>query len=289
MFVFVKCQSRDAFSFKGDYKTLSLEGKWYKVDLDQIYATVLTKDGKYKEEDMSGREVKTGTYEIGNHAIRIDGSTFKMNYVDESEFLKKKLNSKDLSEYEWRKYFYTIDEKGKKVYYFSNETAAADQIEDNCSTNEYYRAAGLFDENGFAIDGNGILLAYTGSEKKITIPNGVTEIAENAMSSDYGRAERTEEVVIPGTVKKIDSGAFSFTNVKKIIINPGVETIETWAFGDSSIKEIHFPDTIRYIQEGIFDTEEGLEGIKIYCKENSRIDLYFKANPPEGQYEIIYE
>lgn len=289
MFVFVKVQKRDVFTYKGAYKSLSLAGEWYKVDLDKVSVAKLTEDGKYTEEDISGEKIKSGVYEIGNYAIKIDDKIFKMNYVDEARALKKRINKDELSEYELRKYFYTIDDKGKKTYYFSDEIAAADQIEDNCSTNEYYQKFGLFDKDGFAIDANGVLLAYTGSAKKLTLPDRVTEIAENAMAADYERAENTEQIIIPGTVKKICSGAFSFTNVKKVIINSGVEAIETWAFGDSNIEEIHFPESVSNIQPGILDTEEGLDGIKIYCKQNSNVDTYFKTNPPMGDYEIIYE
>lgn len=288
MFVYIKCRKKDVFTFKGEYKTLSLEGKWYKVNLDEMSMISLTKDGKYEEKNMSDKIIKTGTYEIGNHAMRFDDKVFFMNYVDEAEQFRDSIKDEELSEYELRKYFYTKDDNDENIYYFSNDTAAADQIEDNCSTNEYYEKTGLFDENGFAIDGDGVLLAYTGNVKEVTIPSGIVEIGENAMAADYERAENTEKITIPGTVKKIDSGAFSFSNIKEVYIEDGVQEIDTWAFGDSNIEEIHFPETIKYIKEGILDTEEGLEGLKIYCKKDSVVDQYFKNYPPEGKYEIIY-
>jgi hypothetical protein len=288
MLALVKCRKRDAFSFKGEYKTLSLTGKWYKVDLDEISVVSITKDGKYEERDMSDKLVKSGTYEIGNHVMRFDENIFSMNYVDEESQYKENIKNDDLSEYELRKYFYITDSEGEKIYYFSNDTAASDQVEDNCSTNEYYQKTRLFDENGFAIDGDGVLLAYTGDAKEVTIPSDVTEIAENAMSADYGRAENTEKITIPSTVKKISSGAFSFSNVKKVYIEQGVEEIDTWAFGDSNIEEIHFPKSVKSLREGILDTEEGLEGLKIYCQKDSQVEQYFKDNQPEGEYQIIY-
>lgn len=290
MFAFVKCSRRDAFSYKGEYKNLSLAGTWYKVNLDEMYTISLTKNGNYEEKDMSGEKIKSGTYEIGNHAMKFDDEVFSMNYVDEERDYKEEIeDEEDLSEYEFRKYFYTTDNDGNKIYYFSNNISAADQIEDNCSTNEYYEKTGLFDDNGFAIDGDGVLLAYIGSEKEVVIPESVVEIAENAMAADYDRAGHTDKITVPGTIKKIDSGAFSFSNIKQVYIEQGVEEIETWAFGDSNIEEIHFPETVKSIQEGILDTEEGLEGLKIYCKKDSQFDAYFKNCPPEGRYEIIYD
>lgn len=290
MFAFLKLRKKDAFTFKGEYKTLSLVGKWYKVDVDNVHTITLTKDGKYQVMDENDEQIKSGTYKIGNHAMKFDDQIFSMNYVDEKADFKGKLkgSAEELSEYELRKYFYTTDDNGEKTYYFSNEVAAADQLEDNCSTNEYYEKTGLFDDAGFAIDGDGVLLAYRGQDKEITIPAEVVSIAENAFSADYERALKTDKIVIPATVKKIDSGAFSFTKIKKVYIEQGVEEIDTWAFGDSNIEEIHFPDSVTSIQEGILDTEEGLEGLNIYCKQGSQIDEYFKNNPPEGKYEIIY-
>lgn len=288
MFVAVKSQKRDAFTFKGEYKTLSLAGKWYRVELDTVHTFTMTKDGNYTEEDENGNKLKSGKYKIGNHALKIDDSVYSMNYVDEKSELQDRIKD-DLSQYEFRKYFYTIDKNKEKIYYFSNKVAAADQVEDNCSVNEYYAKIGLFDEGGFAIDGDGRLLAYTGEDSEVTIPKGVREISENAMASDYQRALNTDSIIIPENVKKIDSGAFSFSRIKKVYIEEGVEEIDHWAFGDSFIEEIHFPYEVKNMQPGILDTEEGLEALKIYCKENSPVDTYFKDNPPQGKYEIVYE
>lgn len=287
MFVFVKCRKRDAFTDKGDYKTLSIAGKWYKVDLDTITVVDLSKDGKYEERDISGNLMKSGTYEVGNHAMRIDKEILSMRYVDEAEVLEDAIEG-DASGYELRKYFYTVG-KTKKTYYFHNEIEAADQVEDYCSTNEYMEKMGMFDENGFAIDGNGVLLAYRGEAEEVTLPAEVEEIAENAMSADYGRATKTKKVVIPSTVKKINTGAFSFSKVEIVVIEQGVESIGHWAFGDSSIREIHFPATISNLEKGILDTEEGLKEMKIFCKAGSQVEQYFKENPPEGKYEMLTE
>ncbi len=285
MFTYVKCRRRDAFTDKGAYKTISLEGKWYKVDVDTITVVTVTKKGTYKEEDVSGKKIKEGTYEIGNHVLRMDNKIYSMNYVDEEKLFQDAIEG-DPSLYEFRKYFY-IKEKDRKIYYFDNDMEAADQVEDNCSTNEYYEKSGMFDENGFAIDGNGVLLAYNGNAKEITLPPEVEEIAENAMSADYGRAVGTQKITIPATVKKIDTGAFSFSTVHTVVLEQGIEEIGKWAFGDSSIKEIYFPDSIANIQEGILDTEEGLNGMKIYYKSGSQVERYFQQYPPEGEYELI--
>lgn len=284
MFAFIKY--RRSTDDLVDDKQISIAGTWYKVDLDVMSKIVFKKDGKFEEEDLSGKKISSGSYKITDSRIALNKKTFDINYVDEKEELKDVIDEEDISEYELRKYFYT-DENGKdRIYYFSNEDDASDQLDDNLLTNRYYEKSGMFDENGFAIDGEGTLLAYNGDKAEITIPSNVNCIAENAMSADYDRAVNTKKVTVPANVKKIDSGAFSFSTVDTVVIESGVEEIENWAFGDSSIKEIYFPDSIQTMHQGIFDTEEGLEGLKIHCKEGSQVEQYFKNYPPLGDYEI---
>ena len=207
--------------------------------------------------------------------------------VDEKKELRDAIDEDDISEYELNKYFYTDDKARNKIYYFAEEDAAADCLEENLLSNSYYEKAGMFDKDGFAIDGEGTLLAYNGKAEEITIPQNVKRIAENAMSADYDRALDTKKVTILGNVKKIDAGAFSFSTIETVVIESGVEEIETWAFGDSKIKEIYFPDYITSLHAGILDTEEGLEDLKIHCKPGSQVEKYFKDNPPDGKYEIV--
>lgn len=287
MFLFVRCRHRDAFTDKGDYKNISLEGTWYKVDLDEMFV-VKFDDTSFDEKDVYGEQPKKGKYQVGNHALMLGSKQYSMRYIDEEKEMDDIIED-DISQYDLKKYFYIIDDEGNKVYYFKEEEDAADQLEYNYQTNAYYEKSGMFDENGFAIDEEGLLLAYNGDKQEVTLPKSVTSIGENAFSADYDRALNTQKVTIPSNVKKIESGAFSFTSVKTVDIENGVSEIDAWAFGDSNIQEIHFPENITNMKEGIFDTEEGLEGIKIYCKEGSNVDTYFKNNPPKGKYEIIYE
>lgn len=287
MFIFVRCHRGDISNNQVDYRHLDISGTWYKVNIDEMNKIIFTDDGKYEEQDMSGNKIKSGTYEIGEHLITFDKVTLSMEYVDEKKELRDAIDEDDISEYELNKYFYTDDKTRNKIYYFAEEDAAADCLEENLLSNSYYEKAGMFDKDGFAIDGEGTLLAYNGKAEEITIPQNVKRIAENAMSADYDRALDTKKVTILGNVKKIDAGAFSFSTIETVFIESGVEEIETWAFGDSKIKEIYFPDYITSLHAGILDTEEGLEDLKIHCKPGSQVEKYFKDNPPDGKYEIV--
>jgi hypothetical protein len=150
----------------------------------------------------------------------------------------------------------------------------------------YYNS--IKDKDGFCI-ADGILYAYLGQEREITIPDTVTEIYGSALSGDFKHGENLVKVIVPGTVRKIDSGAFAFTAAKKIVVEEGVEEIEKWAFGDSYIEEIWFPSSLQKIGNGIMETEEGLDGTKIHVPKNSMISQYFEQAMPYGNAELDYE
>ncbi len=287
MFIFVRCRHRDAFTDKGYYKNISLKGTWYKVDLDEMYV-VQFDESNFDEKDVYGEQPNRGNYEVGNHALKLGSKQYSMKYVNEVKELEDIIDD-DMEQYELKEYFYIIDNDGNKIYYFREEEDAADQLEYNCQTNAYYEKSGMFDENGFAIDEEGMLLAYNGDKQEVTIPESVTGIAENAFSADYDRAVNTHKVIVPANVKKIESGAFLFSNVDTVVINEGVEEIQDWAFGDSHIKEIFLPEQIPNMSLKMFETEEGVDGLKIHCPVDSQTETFVKSNPPEGRYEIISE
>lgn len=285
MFLFVRCRHRDAFTDKGYYKNISLEGTWYKVDLDEMYI-VKFHGNSFDEKDVYGEQARKDKYEVGNHALRLGNKEYSMKYVDEEKEWKEIIGD-NADEYELKEYFYIIDKEGNKFYYFREEEDAADQIDYNCLTNAYYEKSGMFDENGFAIDEEGMLLAYNGNMREMVIPSSVTGIAENAFSADYERALNTQKVIIPSNVKKIESGAFFFSNVNTVVIHQGVQEIHEWAFGDSNIKDIYLPKYIAKMSTNMFETEEGVKGLRIHCISGSQTEQFMKKNPPKGTYEIV--
>ncbi|MCI2061764.1 MAG: leucine-rich repeat protein [Eubacteriaceae bacterium] len=141
------------------------------------------------------------------------------------------------------------------------------------------------DSDGFCtIDG--VLYAYIGTAESVTVPDNVREIASDAFSGDleegHEHGKNLREVIIPGSVKKIDGRAFAFTNADVIEIREGVEQIGNAAFMDSYINKISFPASLTKIGWGIMETEEGLEGTEIYVVKGSAIYKYFKRSMPYG-------
>lgn len=137
--------------------------------------------------------------------------------------------------YDLKNYFYVIDNQGNKIYYFKKEDDAANQLDYNYQTNAYYEKSGMFDENGFAIDEDGVLLAYNGDLKEVTIPSSVKAIGENAFSADFSRGLNTEKVIVPASVKTIEIGAFSFSKVKNVVLQGGSQNVKQGAYDESEI------------------------------------------------------
>lgn len=137
---------------------------------------------------------------------------------------------------------------------------------------------------------NGVLLEYRGNRKKVVIPKSVSRIAGSAFETrEKYPKDKIREIVVPGTVRKIDAEAFAFCYADKIVIEEGVKRIGKRAFMDSYIDEIHFPASVMKAGEGLMDTEEGLRDTKIYVKQGSYMEELIWKQDPYGSYEIIFE
>jgi len=106
---------------------------------------------------------------------------------------------------------------------------------------------------------NKVLVKYSGTSKEITIPDGVTEIAENAFSvrmSKYGHSEagvNIEKLVIPNSVTVI--GGYSFyrcEKLKEIVWGDSVTEIGELAFGVTAIDTLKLPSSVKKIGDGAF-------------------------------------
>lgn len=140
----------------------------------------------------------------------------------------------------------------------------------------------------YQMDGD-VIVAYVGSAHETTTPKNAVSIGSDAFSWDMGYGEELEKVTVTSNIKRIESGAFSFTAADFIYIEEGVEYIGHSAFSDSYIDEIWFPSSVTEIGASIMMTEEGLEGTKIHLVEGSPIAKYFEEDMPYGQCELLYD
>ena len=69
-----------------------------------------------------------------------------------------------------------------------------------------------------------------------------TKDQETLMCYPAGKTE--ESYTVPVTVKTIETNAFAGTKVKNVVLPEGIQAIKYYAFGDSAIQSINFPNTL---------------------------------------------
>lgn len=282
MVFFVKFKKNEALTYKENYKSLSLDGKWYMVDVDDVFVVDMD-GGDYTKRDVDGNLVNRGTYKIGEHTIDIDGGDYPIDYTDEYLEAEYYGDTKNLDDFSLSKHF-TVNIHGNSIYYYSTKEAAEDQVEYNMTTNEYFTKSGMFNKDKFAIDGDDTLVAYTGNKKDIMVPTEVTDIASNTFSTDFNRAKNLKKVVVPSAVKTIESYAFAFSNVEKVYLSEGITQIHAKAFESDNLKDVYLPDDIDYLDDNIFGNAKG---IKVHCSENSDTYKFLNEHNQKNNYEIV--
>lgn len=114
-------------------------------------------------------------------------------------------------------------------------------------------------DSDFLIVGDGILLAYKGTQKNIVIPENVKHIAAGAFSGNT----RITGVVIPPSVNDIGEEAFcGCKNLSQVTFNEGIKDIEDRAFKGTALSCVYFPDSVENIGLGAFDTTQTGQTLK---------------------------
>lgn len=93
-----------------------------------------------------------------------------------------------------------------------------------------------------------ILIAYTGRQKEVTIPEGVKEIGESA----FYMCESLETIQIPDSVTKIGARAFFDTGLKTIKLPEKLTVIEEETFANSKLTSLVLPDAVTTIKKNAF-------------------------------------
>ena len=126
----------------------------------------------------------------------------------------------------------------------------------------------------FEIDSDNVLQKYYGNASSVTIPSGVTEIAEDAFfankditsvvipegvteigSDAFWLCDNLEKVVLPSTIIKIGKNAFNATAIKTIVIPDGCEEIGADCFTScKQLKDIYVPASVYDIDDDAFCT-----------------------------------
>lgn len=127
------------------------------------------------------------------------------------------------------------------------------------------------EEQGFDVWDDGSLWGYTGTQKEIVIPDGVTfirgidnsNVTKVTLSSSvttigsysFSDCENLKTIVINDGLKNIEEGAFSGCSaLENIRLNEGLEMLGAYAFSQCiALEEIVLPNSLKRIEYGTFE------------------------------------
>lgn len=122
----------------------------------------------------------------------------------------------------------------------------------------------------FLVLGDGILVAYSGKESKITIPEGVKQIGAEAFKDHKGIVE----VALPDSLEIIREGAFSGCgNLSIVSGGTNIKQIEDRAFSGCPLKTVRIVDSVESIGLGAFDMSDTNmdDAYKTICFHGSKL------------------
>lgn len=188
---------------------------------------------------------------------------------------------------------------------FDSDSATSDIDEDDylTDTKSHVTYCESYDYEGWKIMGVDDYYFYnnlSNSDKEVTeitinIPEQIDGVDVVEISS-FGvyLPDVKVKVVIPKTVKVVDSFAFSFNdNIYELEIADGVKVLESDAFTSMpNLKSVTVPDSVKEMEDcGLgMDVDDNydsvpLKGFKMYCQKGSVAEAYAKEN--NLSYEII--
>ncbi len=126
--------------------------------------------------------------------------------------------------------------------------------------------------DGFTIE-NGVLTHYTGEEKHVIVPDGVTEIGEYAFfmcenlevleicegvekicENAVSDCENLKKVIIPASIKDMELAFYECKGIEEVELREGLAEISQstfWYCGD--LKKVIFPKSLKKIGAGAFN------------------------------------
>ncbi|MDR2967568.1 MAG: leucine-rich repeat protein [Methanobacteriaceae archaeon] len=146
----------------------------------------------------------------------------------------------------------------------------------------------------FSID-RGVLLKYSGENREVNVPHGVTAIGILAFSQQ----STLTKIILPEGVTELQGLFFNCTNLEKIILPESLENIPNNTFsGCVSLKSIDLPKNLKFLGEMAFHNCKSLTSIEIPPKveyletlafmdcDNLKTISYYDQTKIKGEYFV---
>lgn len=102
-------------------------------------------------------------------------------------------------------------------------------------------------ENQDFIISNGILIKYLGTSNEVVIPEGVTEIADEAF-----KEKGLDKVTFPSSLLKIGSCAFYGNKLTSVDLPPNLKILGCAAFRSNQLTSIKIPNSVTSLEGAVF-------------------------------------
>lgn len=207
--------------------------------------------GALKFNSLFGRVPETLTTVILDGATNIPDSAFASSSHHMDIIIPNTVTSIDYGAF---RYYYTL----KNITIPSSVTTIANRAFYGCTS-----LTEIVIPEGVTSIGNEAFNNCT-SVTELTIPSSLTEIGTNV----FCNCDITK-LTIPGSLTHINSGLFQLcSNLKEVVIEPGVETIGDYVFMNSeNISSVIIPATVTSMGEKVFG---GCTNATIYCEAESK-------------------
>jgi len=108
-----------------------------------------------------------------------------------------------------------------------------------------------------------IVTTNTNCRGSLTIPEGVTEIANSAFNISPDRSSYITSIIFPNSLTIIKESAFrAASNLTSINFGTGLQSIVHWNFADSTaLTEVTIPSTVTSLGVGVFYLSTQLETV----------------------------
>lgn len=107
---------------------------------------------------------------------------------------------------------------------------------------------------------------YTGKSQDITLPAEIDGFIVNEIGKEVFNRKNIITVEIPDTIRKIGTGAFECSDIKKVTFAEGVKIISNNAFSCcDNLNSVHLPNTLEKIGNSAFESCRNLTNIIAPC------------------------